>query len=90
MIERLREILLGSPRLSPGDFQRLLELRAADAEVKAEWLEKEAATRKRIAKARLRARKAEREMGRSYGRVLKLVIVVVVVIVVLFLMVKSC
>ncbi len=84
MLERLREIfdrIIGVPQLSPEDRQKLLEKKAGELELRAEWLEKEAVVRKRIAVAKLRMRKVGGGKGSGQGRLLLILVVVVALVI---------
>ncbi len=90
IIERLREIIagfFGVPQLSPEERQKLLEKRAGELELRAEWLEKEAVVRKRIATAKLRMKKVGGGRGSRQGWLLLIMVVVVALVI---LITQSC
>ena len=89
MFGRLRS-WFGGEKVSPEKFQVLLEAEVREMEEKADWLEKEAETRKRMEAVRVRIKKAEGEMGRNYAQIFRIVFIGVVVLVVFILILKGC
>jgi len=90
MFERLREIIdgfLGGPQLSPEERQEFLEKKAKELELRAEWIEKEAVVRKRMAAAKLRMRKVGGGKGSRQGWLLLILVVVVALVI---LISQSC